>query len=169
MCIFETPRLIVRPLTEMDFEPFFLLNGDAEVMQYIRSPQTREEALAFLKENIAYYCDHPRFGRWTMMEKPKKEFAGSFMLRPSILVSGKIELGYALLKPFWGRGLATESVRGALQYAFGELFLPDLIAITHPENRASQSVLNKCAFRFSREMEENGKKVSLYEIHNSVV
>ena len=46
--IFETERLIVRQYAfEIDTENFFLLNGDDDVMRYIRATKTKEECDVF--------------------------------------------------------------------------------------------------------------------------
>ena len=48
--VFETERLIVRPYTMDDIDNFFQLNGDEEVMRYIRKAQTLQESQVFLKK-----------------------------------------------------------------------------------------------------------------------
>jgi [ribosomal protein S5]-alanine N-acetyltransferase len=167
MIIFETERLVARRFGPGDFEDMFSLNGDPSAMRYIRAPLNRAETEKFLEENIDYYASHPQYGRWALIEKKNKEFIGSFMLRPSALVPGEIEMGYALLKPHWGLGYATESVRQGLNYAFQNLNLPLVLAVTHPENLSSQKVLLKCGFNPHGEMVENGRRVNLFRIKNS--
>ena len=56
------------------------------------------------------------------------------------------ELGYALRRSAWGRGYMTEAVRLACPWAFGSLPLDELFAEVHPDNRASQRVLEKSGF-----------------------
>jgi RimJ/RimL family protein N-acetyltransferase len=53
------------------------------------------------------------------------------------------EIKYALVRAHWGKGLATEAVRGMLAYAVERLDLHRVIATTAPENEASQRVLLK--------------------------
>lgn len=53
------------------------------------------------------------------------------------------EIKYALLRAHWGKGLATEAVRGMLAYAVERLDLSRVIATTAPENEASERVLLK--------------------------
>ena len=50
--LFETERLIVRHYTKDDSDNFFSLNGDEEIMRYIRPAKTREETDLFLSEII---------------------------------------------------------------------------------------------------------------------
>ncbi len=43
----------------------------------------------------------------------------------------------------WGRGLATEGARAALDFAFTTLDLEEVIAIIHPDNVRSRRVAEK--------------------------
>ena len=166
MIIFETERLYARQFNPGDLEDIYNLNSDKDVMQYIRSPQNRDEARQFLDENISYYIESPQYGRWALLEKSTLAFIGSFMLRPSPIVTDSIEMGYALFKAYWGMGFATEIVKNALIYAFAQLQLTVIIAITHPENIASQKVLLKSNFICVGDIMENGRKVNLFQIKN---
>jgi ribosomal-protein-alanine N-acetyltransferase len=166
MIIFETERLYARQFNTGDFDDIYSLNSDQDVMRYIRSPQNKDETRQFLEENIHYYIESPQFGRWALIEKTTELFTGSFMLRPSPIVTGSIEMGYAFLKPFWGKGYATEMVKSGLIYAFSELQIPIIIAITHPENSASQKVLLKSKFNPAGDFIENGRTVNLFQIKN---
>jgi ribosomal-protein-alanine N-acetyltransferase len=166
--IFQTQRLLVRQYTLADQENFYRLNSDEDVMKYIRRPKTRKEAYQFLLENIEYYKEFPVYGRWALIEKSTQDFIGSFMIRPSTAVDHRIELGYAMFKENWGNGYATESVKGGLNFAFEQLQLSSLIAITQTENMASQKVLLKCGFRQLKNINDNGKMVNLFSIENKL-
>jgi [ribosomal protein S5]-alanine N-acetyltransferase len=135
-------------------------------MKYIRTPKTRQQASQFLWENIEYYKEFPAYGRWALIEKSNYQFIGSFMLRPSTVVANKIELGYAMFKNYWGKGYATESVKGGLDFAFRQLQLPDVIAITQTENISSQKVLLKCGFSQLENINDNGRVVNFFSIQN---
>jgi len=164
--IFETPRLLVRQYTIDDAENFYRLNSDPDVIKYIRPAKTKEEAFQFLQENIDYYKEFPAYGRWATIEKSNDLFIGSFMLRPSATVAGEIELGYSFFKNFWGKGYASESVKGGLEYAFSQLKLSSLIAITQTENIASQKVLLKSGFTQLEDIDDKGRIVNLFSIKN---
>ncbi|HLX91344.1 MAG TPA: GNAT family N-acetyltransferase [Puia sp.] len=166
MTIFETQRLVVRQLTEGDAENFYILNSDPEVMRYIRAPKTRIQATQFLLDNIDYYEDFPVFGRWALVEKANNQFIGSFMLRPSVLIENRTELGYAMFRHRWGQGFATESVKGGLEYAFGTLKLPSVIAITQKDNMASKKVLLKSGFTQIDNVKDQGRIVNLFSLSN---
>jgi [ribosomal protein S5]-alanine N-acetyltransferase len=162
MILFESERLYVQPYTKADADHFFALNGDAENMQYIREPKTRAESDTFLDENLAFYTDHPGLGRFAVFTKTDHQFAGSFSLL-SINNSENIHLGYALLKPFHGKGLATELVMASFDYVFNTIPNEKVHALTVAENIGSQKVLLKCGFTFSGTMVHEGDEVMVYE------
>ena len=167
MTIFETDRILVRRYEQADAEQFYQFNSDPVVMRYIRDPLTRQKSLEFLAENIEFYSRFPEYGRWAMMDKSANRYLGTFMLRPSTALQ-EVELGYALLTPFWGMGYATESVKGGLKYAFSELGLESVIAITMPANLASQKVLYKTGFQLEKEYQEEGRILHLFRADKGI-
>ena len=68
----------------------------------------------------------------------------------------EIEILYALERAAWGRGLATEAGRAALAFGFGEVRLARIIAVAHPENRASRAVMEKLGMRYEGYLEVFG-------------
>lgn len=159
--LFETERLIVRHYTKADADNFFLLNGDEEIMRYIRPAKSREEADQFLLEVMQYSENFPLYGRWAVNEKETGDFVGSFALIP-IEKTDKMQLGYALLKSNWGKGYATELTHAGLAYVFSKTGLDEIYAITEIANIASQKVLVKAGFAPFDETEEDGKKLSRF-------
>lgn len=67
-------------------------------------------------------------------------------------VPGVRSLGYVLSKAYWGRGLMTEAVTAAIQYAFEVLKL-ELLSVNHyPFNERSRRVIEKCGFHYEGTM-----------------
>ncbi|HEX2534246.1 MAG TPA: GNAT family N-acetyltransferase [Chitinophagaceae bacterium] len=145
MVVFETPRLSVSRFGLEHLEEVYLLNSNAEVMRYIRPVKNREECVLFLREILVAYQMQPRYGRWRVTEKESGAFAGTFALIP-YHPGSRIQLGYALLPPFWGRGYATELTAAGAAYFFQTSGAPFLEAYTEPANLPSQHVLRKCGF-----------------------
>ena len=144
--IFETKRLIVRQYNfDIDAENFYLLNGDEEVMRYIRPVKTREECDIFLKEIITSAETNPGMGRWAAIEKESGIFIGSFAIIP-IENTEDIQLGYALLKKYWGKGFASELTMAGLKYYFSTTSAIKIYALAEIPNTASHRVLLKNGF-----------------------
>jgi RimJ/RimL family protein N-acetyltransferase len=57
-----------------------------------------------------------------------------------------VEVAYRLARPAWGRGIATEAAGALVNHALGALALPRVVAVTYPDNVASQRVLCKLGF-----------------------
>ena len=158
MIIFETERLLVRTYAENDNDNFFLLNGNEEVMRYIRAAKTREECDEFLLEVIAYSEAEEIYGRWAVENKLTKEFVGSFAIIP---VEGReqMQLGYALLPDHWGKGYATELTVAGLQYVFTNTPIDPIYAYTQGPNLPSQKVLLKAGFKPNGSYRESEKEI----------
>ncbi|MGK2861423.1 MAG: GNAT family N-acetyltransferase [Chitinophagaceae bacterium] len=159
--MFETKRVWVCHYSKNDGAHFFSLNGDKEIMQYIRPAKTREETDLFLSEIFQKQEDNPGEGRWAVWEKNSGGFIGSFAFIP-IEGTDKMQIGYALLKSEWGKGYATELTYGGLQYVFTKTDLSEIFAVTEVPNIASQKVLLKAGFIMNRAYEEGDKKLYQY-------
>ena len=162
--IFETDRLIVKQYVfETDAENFFLINGDEEVMRYIRAPKSREECDEFLKQNIESYKINPLMGRWAVHEKISGKYIGSFAYIP-VEGSGNTQLGYAILKEHWGKGFATELTKEGIKYVFSKTDLDEVYGLTQSQNLDSQKVLLKAGFKLHKTYREGDKEVSSFVI-----
>ena len=56
---------------------------------------------------------------------------------------GKTELSYMFLPNFWGHGYAYDACQAVLAYAFGELNLDEVIAVTQAANVKSCRLLER--------------------------
>ena len=146
MTLFQTERLIVRTYAEADYEDFYLFSNSEEVMRYIRPVKNREEARIHFDEVMEYSKANPLYGRWAAIEKTTGNFAGSFAVIP-VEGTAHMQLGYALMPPFWSKGYATELTVAGIEYVFTKTDLQHIYAYTELPNTASQKVLAKCGFK----------------------
>ena len=87
---------------------------------------------------------------WAIREKENGRIVGSIGLEPDRRredVASK-EMGYSLGKAFWGKGYMTEAAKAVIDYAFAEEPQVVLAICTGPENKRSQSVIEKCGFQY---------------------
>lgn len=159
--VLQTERLTIYRYQPDDLDNFFRLNGDDEIMKYIRPAKSYEESKRFLSEIIDAYSASPGRGRWGMNSTSDDRFIGSLAIIP-VENMDCLQIGYALLKENWGNGYASEAVKGGTRYAFDQLKLTSLAGITFPENVASQKVLIKNGFEFSETFREAGRELYLY-------
>lgn len=163
MVLFETERLVVRRFTATDADDFFLLNGNAEAMHFIRPAKNRSESDTFLSENLTLYVDGSSIGRFAVHEKDSGNFIGTFSF---LYLSGEtgIHLGYALLPNAWGKGFATELTRTGARYFFTQTEKKEIFAITDAANLPSQHVLLKSGFTHKGQTIENDQTLELFHM-----
>lgn len=156
--IFATERFIVRPYQLTDQENFHSLNGNPDVMQYIRPVKTREESDAFLIEVVNYSNENPLMGRWAVEDKITGEFVGSFAVIPISGEEEKLQVGYSMLPDHWGRGIATELTMAGLEFFKNNFENQFVYGITEVPNKGSQNVLLKAGFEeYGSKMEQDKK------------
>ena len=159
--IFETERLIVRLYDLNDEESFFLLNGDEEVVRYIRPAKTRDGCNIFLREIIKYSEENPATGRWAVDEKATGRNTGMFAIIP-VDNSDRLQLGYSFLKESWGKGYSTELTKAGITYFFDTTGKDEVYGITETPNIASQKVLLKCGFTLNNSYTKAGREIQEY-------
>lgn len=142
----ETKRLRFRRFRADDLDHIVELESDPEVVKHtpMKLPLTREQSAERLKKNIDSTPSREPLGIWAA-ETLQGDFVGWFMLLP--IDQGVPELGFMIVRRHWGKGFTTEAGERLVRYAFEELKLPRLLAITTVENIASQRVLEKIGFR----------------------
>jgi RimJ/RimL family protein N-acetyltransferase len=135
-------RLSLRPRAPADLEDCLAMDCDPAVARFIwGSPPDRDARRAVLEEQFRAGQPAPG-GIWIVEETAAPGFLGWCALMP-LEVSGLIEIGYRYLPKAWGRGIATEAATRLLDHGFRELALDPIVAVSHPENRASHRVLEK--------------------------
>ena len=149
MVVLETDRLVLREVDEADAAFVLELLNSPGFIENIadRGVRTLDAARDYIREKIATsYAEHG-FGMWAVV--PKRETAPvglAGLVKRDVLAH--VDVGYAFLEAAWGRGYAEESARAVLDYARERLGLATIVAITTPENRASQRVLEKIGLRY---------------------
>ena len=73
-----------------------------------------------------------------------------------------VDLGFALLPSFEGRGYAAEAAAAVLEEGRRRHGLARIVAITDPDNAGSVRVLEKLGFRFERRVELAGEELLLF-------
>src|SRR3954471_1653288 len=118
----DTERLTFRCWTEDDVALATTLWGDPRVMKMINSQAPIDAAATRerLQRDMQNLREH-RVQFWPMFLRSTGELVGACGLRPRDPQRKVLELGYALRPEFWGQGLATESARSVIEYAFGKL------------------------------------------------
>ena len=165
----ETDRIIMREIVMEDAAAMFEMDSDPEVHRYLnKTPiQSIEEAICSINYIRQQYIDYG-IGRWAIIDKKTDRFAGWGGLKfRTDEVNGHTnfhDVGYRLLRTFWGQGFATESAKTTLKYAFEELDLPAVYALADIDNKASIHVLLKSGLKITAQIEHDGIICDWFEI-----
>jgi RimJ/RimL family protein N-acetyltransferase len=94
----------------------------------------------------------PLYGIWAVEEKATGVVAGTVLLVPlpdpaePDESKGEVEVGWHFHPDAWGRGLATESARGAIKHGFAA-GLGEIYAVVRPDNHPSLAVCRRLGMR----------------------
>lgn len=148
MPVFRTTRIALREVHAQDTGNFYSLDRDPRVMRFIADGRvgTPDSARAAVVRALRYYALYPGLGKWVAMEKSGGRFIGWFSLN-YVPHTVDVEIGYRLLPDAWGQGYATEGASALARHGFEALGLYRVIGLTHPDNVASQRVLQKAGMR----------------------
>jgi RimJ/RimL family protein N-acetyltransferase len=136
----ETPRLILRPTAAEDFEAWAALMAD-DASHFIGGPQPRSVAWrGFI--SVAGAWSIQGYSMFSVIEKASGLWVGR--VGPWVPDGWPgTEVGWAIAKPAYGKGYATEAATAAIDWAFEALGWTDVIHCIDPENIASQRVAER--------------------------
>jgi ribosomal-protein-alanine N-acetyltransferase len=162
----HTDRLTLRGFSAADLDRYARgIFADPEVTRFL--PQRDIPPLERAVRSVRYFNRHwseRGFGIWAVTDRQDGQFIGQCGLN-YLHENGEVEVDYALRQAYWGRGIATEAARAALNFGFD--LLPDLrkiIALAAPENLASCRVMEHLGMRYVREADYFGMHLVWYEI-----
>ena len=143
--LFETPRLLLRKITENDVQDMFELDSNPAVHRYLGNKpiKTQEEALQTIKDIMQQYEDHG-IARLAVIERQTGDFLGWSGLKYELSLekySPYYDLGCRFKEPYWGKGYATETAIASLKYGFTQLNLQTINAAADVANIASNKVI----------------------------
>lgn len=141
---------MLRPFESGDVEAAFAWFSDPIVMRF--TPAGPDISIEQTKARLANYQEHQTehgFSRWIVLDRHSGRPIGDSGLL-ALQEYGWIDLGFRLVQPYWGQGLATEAACAWVRAAFVDFHVDRLTAFVHPENVASIRVLEKLGFHAER-------------------
>jgi RimJ/RimL family protein N-acetyltransferase len=160
----ETARLRLRMFREDDVDELADIFGDPLVMKYLPGgqPRAREDTALGLTRTIEGFKKRG-FGLWAATHKEEGGLVGYCGLI-FLDETPEVELLYGFARKYWGAGYATEAARACRRYGFEQLGLERIVAITRPQNIASQRVLEKIGMSFEKAARYYDNDVNYYSI-----
>ena len=152
--IFETERLIIREMTLKDASFLLKLVNDPTWIQFIgdKNVHTIKDAEKYIQEKMIDSYKKNGFGFYAVVNKN---------MNTSIGITGlidregleNIEVGFAFLNEFAGKGYAYESTKAILNYAATTLKISRIVAITDLDNIKSAKLLERLGLRFDKNIQ----------------
>lgn len=148
--VLETDRLAFKLMEASDEADLERLDGDPEVRAFFPGgTAARPPSRKRIADNRASYAEHGLCD-FVVLDRGTGAFLGRAGLHR--MPDGEVEVGYLFLREHWGRGLATEALRGLLDWAraarrAGTLRCERVIAFAPANHHASLRVMEKCGMR----------------------
>lgn len=168
--VIETERLRLRGWRDDDLDAYAALCADPDVMRFIAdgSPRTRDEVVEQMEQLRSGWTERG-FGLWCAADRYTDLCLGFIGLAvpeflPEIMPS--VEVGWRLARDAWGRGLASESARATVAFAFDDVGIDRIVSVAHADNRRSRHVMEKLGMHRERETTHPrwGYDVVVYEM-----
>ena len=161
----KTERLLLRQFADSDLENVFKGLSHPEVIKYYGvSFQTLEAT----KKHMAFFADLEKneTGIWfAVCSADNKTFYGAGGLNSLSIEHKKAEIGFWLLKEFWGQGVMTEVMPVICNYGFDNLGLHRIEGLVETDNLNCKNAMKKLDFKHEGTMKDceikNGKFISL--------
>jgi len=149
--VFETDRLILRRLSTDDAEFILELVNDPAWLRFIgdRGVKTLDDARDYIRKGPIESYARRGFGLYAVERKEGGSPIGICGLVKRDFLED-VDIGFALLPEFRGKGYAHEAARATMSYAREVVGLDRIVAITSPDNDASARLLEKIGLRFER-------------------
>lgn len=152
--IIETERLYLRTWNSSDTEPYWVINQDPRVIEFLRGALTHEEVDQFIL-GANQHQEKWGFTLWAAELKATGELIGFIGLNytdwPAHFTPA-VEVGWRLGSQYWGHGYATEGAKAALDFGFNTIGLEEIFSFTVPMNKRSIRVMEKIGLK----RDENG-------------
>ncbi len=139
-------QYILREQSLEDTEAFFKYYTDPDVCQHILA--TTPKTMSAASDEI-HYCRNLFYAKsglyWTIARKDNKQMIGAIGLYMNNH-HHRAEICYDLAKPYWRKGIMVKAIKKVMDFAFREIGVFRIEALTLKENIPSIAVLQKLGF-----------------------
>jgi len=168
----ETDRFFLREILPTDIDGMFELDSDSEVHRYLgNKPVTDKDQIVALINFIRQQYIDNGIGRWAIIDKKTNGFIGWTGLKFVTDLTNNhkhyYDLGYRLIKKYWGQGIGTETAIASLDYAFDKLNADKVYAMADCENVGSNKILKKVGLKFIETFDFDGISHNWYKIERA--
>jgi ribosomal-protein-alanine N-acetyltransferase len=141
----ETERTVIRPFVKKDFKPFKKFMKSKEATQYLlfnEEQKTNKGIKELFNFTIQSYNTENQIFSFVVADKRTDQFIGSVGMAPDFETDA-VQIYWSILPEQWNNGYATEAAKALLSYALNELEIEEIVAYSHPDNKAGMRVAEK--------------------------
>jgi RimJ/RimL family protein N-acetyltransferase len=142
----ESNRLVTRFLTIEDIYIWADFYADKDAVEFFPSfglTTNIDRARHMIEKQLDRYTQL-RFGHQALIDKKTNSFIGVCgLLTQEVDGITEIEVGYHILKKYWGQGYAPEAAKLFINYAFDNNITNSIISVIDTGNIKSQKVADK--------------------------
>lgn len=160
--LFTSARLGYRLCQASDYANLLKLDTDPEVRSFFPMGVATPEEIKTRTQKYQDDFAERGYGIFIMEELTTGEFVGRCGFGQ--LGADQIEVGYVLMKKFWGKGFASEALAALLEWANTHMTIDSIIAFAPINHLASQRVMQKCGMQFEKTAEMYGVECAFYKI-----
>lgn len=154
--------MTIRELISDDLDDLSLVLSDPEIMQFSTvGVHTRTQLLDYIQICAEQYKTQ-QYGRWGIFNTFNDEFIGLCGL--TLEDDGHVHINYRLASKSHGKGFATETVVGLLEYAKNTLNAKTVTASIEPDNVSSIKVVERVGFLLEGQSTFRGLNVNIYRV-----
>lgn len=158
--VLETERLFLRELTDDDFDAYYAVLADREIMQHYPYTFDEERVRAWIARNRARYANDG-FGLWAVCLKETGEMIGDcgLTLQP---IDGSMlpEIGYHIRRDCQRKGYAREAAAGVRDWAFTHTPYDAVYSYCKYTNVPSFRTAEAIGMRFVKEYPEEANELT---------
>jgi RimJ/RimL family protein N-acetyltransferase len=160
----ETERLLLRKFTHEDLEKLIELRSEDEVIKYLGGRRLQNPEAITKRMQVYIECyEKFGFGVCATIWKETGEMIGWSGLMP-LEDTGEIEVGYGMIKEFWGKGIGFECARAWLEFGFETAGLERIVAVAAPQNTGSWRIMEKCGMKYEKTETHYGMECAFYAV-----
>ncbi|TKK64930.1 GNAT family N-acetyltransferase [Ilyomonas limi] len=142
----QTDRLITRFLTPQDIPLWAAFFKDKEAIEFLSTfgfNSNLNMSTYWIEKQLLRYKEN-RYGLQALIHKKTKAFIGQCgLITQEIDGILEVEVGYHIIKKYWGQGYAPEAARCFIDYAFTNNIASSVISVIDINNTKSQRVAAK--------------------------
>ena len=162
-----TERLYTRFLMPDDWKAWVAFYESPEAIEHfpIVGNSDEERAQLWVNRQLKRYAAG-KFGLQAVISKETHALVGmAGLLLQDVNGEKEVEIGYHLLRNYWGLGYATEIAKGLIDYCFENNISSSVVTIINAKNHRSEKVALRNGLVKESATRWGGQDVFIYRLH----